>query len=269
MSQPHLIALDLDGTLLKDDKTISTRTKQTLKRVTEAGHKVCIATGRPYQLSKKYYEELRLDTPLVNFNGAFVHHPHDPHFGRYHSPLHLPTVKQVIATCEKFKVCHIMVEVLDTVFIRSQDEILEDTFLTTDRTIHKGDLIQILQDEPTSILIKPRDDHYDELFARLQQAHAEVIEQRKWGAPWNIIEIVRSGINKWVGLQKIAAYYGIPHKHIITFGDEDNDTEMIRYAGQGIAMGNAIHSLKQIADSVTTSNEEDGVAVYLEKTLLA
>jgi Cof subfamily protein (haloacid dehalogenase superfamily) len=130
-------------------------------------------------------------------------------------------------------------------------------------------LKQILKDEPTSILIHPQEADFDELFIRLQKAHAEVIEQRKWGAPWNVIEIVRFGINKWTGLQRIADYYEIPLERIIAFGDEDNDMEMIRYAGQGIAMGNAIESLKQIANSVTASNEEDGIAVYLEKVLLS
>ncbi|MFC7439615.1 Cof-type HAD-IIB family hydrolase [Laceyella putida] len=268
MNQPHLIVIDLDGTTLKGDKTISARTKQTLKRAMDAGHKVCIATGRPYQLSKEYYEELNLDTPLINFNGAFVHHPRDPHFGSYHSPLPLPTVKQVIATCEAFHVRHIMVEVLDNVYIREQDGILENSFIASERFVHKGDLHQMLNEEPTSILIQPQDENLDELFAHLQNAHAEVIEQRKWGAPWNIIEIVRHGINKWIGVQRIAAYYGIPQERIFAFGDEDNDLEMIQHAGRGIAMGNAIASLKEVADSVTTSNDEDGIAVYLENVLL-
>lgn len=57
--------------------------------------------------------------------------------------------------------------------------------------------------------------------------HAEVIDHRKWGAPWPIIEIVKSGLNKAVGLQKISGHYNIPKERIIAFGDEDNDFEMI------------------------------------------
>lgn len=71
-----------------------------------------------------------------------------------------------------------------------------------------------------------------------------MIDQRVWAAPWNIIEVIRSGLNKAVGLQKISAYYNIPKERIIAFGDEDNDLEMIEYAGHGIAMGNAISELK-------------------------
>ena len=75
MAEKHLIALDLDGTLLKNDKTISHKTKHVIQKAREAGHVVMIATGRPFRSSEMYYRELQLDTPIVNFNGAFVHHP--------------------------------------------------------------------------------------------------------------------------------------------------------------------------------------------------
>lgn len=75
MAERHLIALDLDGTLLKDDKTISPKTKTVLNKAREMGHVVMIATGRPFRSSELYYRELGLDTPIVNFNGAFIHHP--------------------------------------------------------------------------------------------------------------------------------------------------------------------------------------------------
>ncbi len=74
-------------------------------------------------------------------------------------------------------------------------------------------------------------------------------------------------MSKAVGLQRIAAHYNIPQENIIAFGDEDNDYEMIDYAGTGVAMGNAIDGLKGKANEVTLSNEEDGIAVFLEKKL--
>src|SRR5690606_41588100 len=91
MTKQHLIALDLDGTLLKDDKTISTKTKATLEKAKKAGHAIMIATGRPYRSSSMYYQELGLTTPIVNFNGAFVHHPLDQNWGVYHDTLDLKT----------------------------------------------------------------------------------------------------------------------------------------------------------------------------------
>lgn len=70
MSKRFLIALDLDGTLLKDDKTISERTKKVLDQVQKEGHIVMISTGRPYRASELYYKQLNLTTPIVNFNGG-------------------------------------------------------------------------------------------------------------------------------------------------------------------------------------------------------
>ncbi|MDT8859606.1 Cof-type HAD-IIB family hydrolase [Alkalihalobacillus sp. MEB130] len=267
MSNQHLIALDLDGTLLTDEKTISPRTKKVIAKAREKGHIVTISTGRPYRASSQYYHELNLDTAIVNFNGAFVHHPSDKSFGTYHSPLDLPTAKTVIETCEAFNVSNIMVEVIDDFYLRNFDEVFVETFLSGQNPVDHGNLLHILKDDPTCVLIHPKDEHVQELRNLLVDAHAEVIDQRVWGAPWNVIEIVKAGMNKAVGLQKVADFYQIPKERIIAFGDEDNDFEMIEYAGQGVAMGNGIEELKNLANSITLTNEEDGIAVYLEEAL--
>lgn len=79
-----------------------------------------------------------------------------------------------------------------------------------------------------------------------------------------MIELIKSGINKAVGLEKITDYYGIPPERVIAFGDEDNDLEMLEFAGCGVAMGNGIEGVKSVANKVTKSNEEDGIAVFLK-----
>ena len=70
-----IIAVDLDGTLLNSDSQISDFTKKTIKKVVEKGHQVIITTGRPYRMSKDFYRELGLDTPMINFNGSLTHLP--------------------------------------------------------------------------------------------------------------------------------------------------------------------------------------------------
>ncbi|MEK4565703.1 Cof-type HAD-IIB family hydrolase [Alkalihalobacillus sp. FSL R5-0424] len=267
MPSKHLIALDLDGTLLTDDKTISARSKQAIEKAKADGHIVAISTGRPVRASLNYYRELGLTSPMVNFNGAFVHHPDAPSFGSYHSPLDLKTAKTVIETCEAFRVSNIMVEVMDDFYLRYKDELFVEAFTAGQNPIDYGNLLKILQDAPTSVLIHPQDDQAESLRDLLKKAHAEVIEQRVWGAPWNIIEVIRAGVNKAVGLKRISDYYGIPSERIIAFGDEDNDLEMLEFAGQGVAMGNAIPELKSVANHITLTNEEDGIAEYLEEAL--
>ncbi len=113
--KPYLIALDLDGTLLKGDKTISPFTKDVIRRAIDAGHFVVIATGRPYRASYMYYEELGLTTPIVNFNGAFVHHPRQPSWGMRHYPLPLAVVKDIVEISESYGIKNMMAEVLDNV----------------------------------------------------------------------------------------------------------------------------------------------------------
>ena len=70
-----------------------------------------------------------------------------------------------------------------------------------------------------------------------------------------------------MSVQKISDYYGIPKERIIAFGDEDNDLEMIDYAGVGVAMGNAIDELKSVSKYQTLTNEQDGIGVFLEEYL--
>ncbi|KKI93595.1 phosphatase [Bacillus sp. SA1-12] len=266
-TKPFLIALDLDGTLLKDDKTISPDSKAIIQKAMAAGHIVCIATGRPFRSSSIYYDELQLTTPIVNFNGAFVHHPKNDEWGTYHKTLDLKVVKEIIETAEKHRIHNMLAEIIDDVYFHYHDEKLLDIFSMGNPNIKIGDLRVSLGDDVTSILIHADEDDVDKIRTYLSEVHAEIVDHRRWAAPWHVIEIIKAGINKAVGLQKIAAYYNIPSERIIAFGDEDNDLEMIQYAGHGVAMGNAIPELKAIASHVTKTNEENGIAVYLKEVL--
>lgn len=265
--KPHLIAVDLDGTLLTDKKVISTRTKRALQNAMEAGHHVVIATGRPYRASSLYYQELGLTSPIVNFNGALVHHPNSATWGTYHSPFDIKTAKEIVHSTEDFSVKNILAEVMDDVYLHYHDEDIMNWVGMGNPKIQTGNLKEILQHDPTSILIHADEHKLDEIRSHLSEIHAEVIDHRRWGAPFNVIEIVKSGMNKAIGLQRVAEHFQVPTDRIIAFGDEDNDFEMIEYAGHGVAMGNAISELKTISNFVTKTNEEDGIAHYIEEVL--
>jgi len=83
-----------------------------------------------------------------------------------------------------------------------------------------------------------------------------------------LFEILPKGVNKASGLKALAEHLGIPREQIMAIGDENNDIEMIEYAGLGVAMGNAPDSIKALADVTTTSNEEDGVATAIKRYVL-
>lgn len=265
MNSKYLIALDLDGTLLTDEKTITERTMKTIAQVKEAGHEVVIATGRPYRASKAIYQQLQLTTPIVNFNGAYVHHPIDSSWGVYHECLPLEVAQEVISSCREYELKNMYAEVLDDIYAEKQEEEIIPIFHYLKDDIIHGDLLKNLKNSPTCLLIDSEESHVASIREHLSDVHAEVIDHRRWAAPHHIIEVVKAGMNKAIGLQKVASYYNIPRKNIIAFGDEDNDLEMIEYAGHGVSMGNAIHPLKNLAKHTTLSNQEDGIAIFLEE----
>ncbi|MCA0969609.1 Cof-type HAD-IIB family hydrolase [Halobacillus litoralis] len=266
MKERHLIALDLDGTLLTDEKVISPKTKETVLRAMDEGHIVVIATGRPHRASINYYHELGLQTPMVNFNGALIHHPTDHKWDALHSPMSVRTAHQIIEACQNLGVRNILAEVKDEVYLDQYDEEIMSIFQTKNDPIHVGQLQANLKSDPTSILIHPEESKISLLRSQLDE-HAELIDHRKWGAPYHVIEIVKSGLSKAVGLEKISRYFDIPENRIIAFGDEDNDLEMLDYAGVGVAMGNAINELKDVANHITLTNEEDGIGEFLSDYL--
>ncbi|MBD3110309.1 HAD family phosphatase [Bacillus sp. AGMB 02131] len=264
MADQHLIVLDLDGTLLRNDKTISDRTKGTLKTLMEQGHHVMIATGRPYRSSAQFYQELALKTPIVNFNGALVHHPHSVNWGSFHTPLDIGIARDIVDACNSYSFHNIIAEIQDDVYLHNQNGHLLDIFNMGNPKITIGDLRSYLPDSPTSLLIHAEPEDVTTIRSHLAEVHAELIDHRRWGDPFHVIEIVKSGMHKAVGIQKVAGYLNIPQSRIIAFGDEDNDLEMLEYANIGVAMGNGISAVKNIANVTTASNEEDGVALFLE-----
>lgn len=267
MIQPHIIAVDLDGTLLTKRKQITERTKATLKKARENGHHVVISTGRSYRGSKNIYEELDLDTPIINYNGSYVHHPMDIHFQVEHTPIQFEIAMQIIENAYKNGITNIFAEVLQDVYAHKLKEPFHKIFFLENGRLIEGDILENLRENPTCLLISTEEDSTDNLRKYLEENHKDIIEFKSWGAPFHIIEMNKLGITKAHGLKKIAEYYQIPKERIIAFGDEDNDLEMIKYAGHGVAMGNGIPELKEAANVVTLTNEEDGVAVYLDKIL--
>lgn len=257
------MAIDLDGTTLNNQSILTSNTKKTIQKIIEQGHIVSIATGRPYRTSHQYYNQLNLNTPIVNFNGAWCHNPHDKNWEyTYHK-----TVDREIALSflplKRYPVVRLIAaETLDRIYV---DRYGEDTYtpLTDVQTVDFSE--EALKENPTSVNVFTTDEQtLPYIQEQILDRYGEAIEVRTWGGPTPSLEIVDAGIQKAMGVEKIAAYYGIPQKDIIAFGDEANDYEMIQYAGHGVVMKNGISRLKEIADDVTSqTNHEDGLARYL------
>lgn len=261
--EKHLICLDLDGTLLTDEKTISPYTKKILNELKKQGHEIMISTGRPYRASEPYYTELGMTTPVVNFNGAFVHHPHDFNFKTVHEELDLDVAIEIARRVPDLNIQNIVAEIKDTVYLHYHDEVLFDAFSMGEPVVKVGELTQTMEEGPTTILIQAEEKEIPAIRQELDDLFAEAIEHRRWGAPYPVLEIIKKGINKAVGVDYVRGYLGIDPENTIAFGDEDNDTEMLEYVQHGVAMHNAIEDIKSIADHVTASNNDDGVGRFL------
>ncbi|MEI3614634.1 Cof-type HAD-IIB family hydrolase [Pseudogracilibacillus sp. SO30301A] len=263
MRNKHIIALDLDGTVLTNDKKIAPQTKAMIKKLIDEDHIVVIATGRSNRMSIFYYHELELVTPLINSNGAYVHHPQDKSWGKYHTPLNHKTAIEIVEACYELNSKNIIAAVHDSIYLDQFDQTIVNFYESQDDGFIVGRIKEKLLENPTLMMLYPDEKNLDKLTNHLNDLHAEAIDHWNWGAPHHIIEVMNKQMNKAEALKKIANEYGIPKERIIAFGDGANDMEMIDYAGIGVAMGNAIDELKTIAKYITDTNEEYGVANFL------
>lgn len=263
-----LIAIDLDGTTLNQDSMITSKTKETLKKAINAGHHVSIATGRPFRMSHQFYQQLELTTPMVNFNGALVHIPNQHWDGERETLINREIAFEILSQKKQLNLDFIAAENRDTFFIDSFDFFDEKIFASS-RPGEKNLLSpKNLTTNPTSLLVRTDKRFAGAVSAELTRQFGSYVDVRTWGGPTAILEIVSKGIQKAKGVQEIANYLSIDQKDVIAFGDEHNDLELLDYAGWGVAMANGTAQLKGIANDVTPlSNQEDGLAVYLEKLL--
>ena len=231
----RMIGMDLDGTLLKSDKELTQYTKDVLKRAIEQGIIVMPATGRPITGVPKELLEFPGIRYAVTANGGRVidleKNEALEHIGKY---LSVPAMAN---------------------YIMSTRVAVDDVRVKFDETKLPVDKIQALF---TSV--EDRD------AARKEIEDVPGIEIT--GAlPMNL-EINAAGVNKGKAMIELGKLLGIPREEIMAFGDGNNDLKMLKEVGTGVAMENAIPSVKEAADYVTLSNDEEGVAKFIEKYIL-
>lgn len=264
--QQKLIAIDLDGTTLNAASLISERTKKVLQKATKAGHIVSIATGRPFRMSVQFYQQLALDTPMVNFNGALVHRPF--HKWRYERELSIKReiAFEILSQKEALHLDFVAAENRESFFIDSLENFEGHFFAAQNAT--EQNLLKNLTTNPTSLLIKTQKEFSAHVSEKLISQFKEDVDVRTWGGPNAILEIVPKGVQKAMSVAVVAESFAIEPQNIIAFGDEHNDVEMLDYAGWGVAMKNGTDQVKSVANDITEkTNDEDGLADYLEKYL--
>lgn len=282
-SVPHirLLAIDIDGTLLNPAMEITPRTRQAIHAAQRAGVVVTLATARRYVNTRQIAEALGLEIPLVLCDGALiVQHPQA-------IILQTQTLEDTIAQqTVDIMVAHdiqpvVQREVLDGAIHRAQEEIW-----TGPSQFDTNEVRPYLETFPDSIQRLP----YERLcsgqseplrivaFTTEELVHILIPEVSLLDCTWNMIPrgnygcaelaVLRKGCSKASGVAALAHQLTIPMEQVMAIGDNMNDIEMLTKAGWGVAMGQAIPSVVAIADAVTTSNAEDGVAVAIEQYIL-
>lgn len=268
MSKYKLIAIDCDGTLLDSITTIHPENIKTIKKLSKIGYKIVIATGRPFRASKNFYYELELDTPMINYNGAYIHSPNDKQF----IPLKKTIEKGFIIELENQLGNHfksVMAETEDEVFVYNNNPKLSAYFWQEGIPVRDGKMKDVLTKDANTIIIELNSIDSIAIFNNYMDKHPNYI-YRYWGGNYpTVVELFVENTNKAEGLKYIADYYNIKLSEIIAIGDADNDVAMIKMCGLGIAMKNADEDTKSYADLISDFTcKEGGVSKILEKILL-
>ena len=264
----YLIALDMDGTLLNSSHVMSEKTKNYLKELSELGHKIIIASGRPIRGIMPFYRELELETPAICYNGAYIYPGKENNYPEYCFAFPKEEILSIIDEIGYECLDNIILETNDDIYLLKNDDSLDIFFSKNNMNVHLGDIKQNLHEDTMTMLIKVKDEKYNSHIQDVIDRH-DGIKLRFWSGRWcEISEIYFDNINKGKALKNIAEYFKIPSENIIAFGDASNDIEMVELAGYGVAMLNAEDDLKASAKFISVyDNDNDGIYHFLKKII--
>jgi Cof subfamily protein (haloacid dehalogenase superfamily) len=262
---PKLIATDLDGTLVHNDDTVSAYTHEVLDRVRAAGIRIVGATGRGPRLTSLTRNDIRVADYLVLAQGGWVLDQAESSY-LLRSRLSGPALADALAGLEaEVGPLSVMVEALE-----HDESPLWGDFDPTWRypvVVERRPRAECLTGDVIKAFARSYDYHVDELLEIARRiVPPEVASVTQAGLDY--VEICPPNVNKGTGLAVVAESVGVDPLDVLVFGDMPNDLPMFAWAGWGrVAVANAHPSLMAVADEVTLSNDEDGVAVYLDKLL--
>jgi Cof subfamily protein (haloacid dehalogenase superfamily) len=267
VSPVRLIATDLDGTLLRPDRTISERTRAALARAQERGIVVVLATARPPLTTRLFAESASVTGHAICANGAILYDlARDEILG--HRTLEAETARRLIVELRATLpgVCFGFVQGKD--FACEPDYAASARFEDHGRLLEEmtvGDALSLLATPLTKLVIRHGEWTPQDILQAVHGLGFDGFEATHSGAPF--LEIVAANVTKAWGLASLCKLLGIEAREVVAFGDAPNDAAMLRWAGHGVAMANAYPAALEAADEVTASNVEDGVAVVVERVL--
>jgi Cof subfamily protein (haloacid dehalogenase superfamily) len=257
----RLVASDLDGTLLRSDDSVSERTRAAIARTVAAGIKFVLASARSADWLAPEVTRLGLGEIAICNNGALVYDIEGER-ALVHRPLEPETARELVGSLRQAAPgvafgCD-----------RPSGFTAEPAYQPLHRppdSIPRADLPVLLAEPITKLVLQHPDLPQAELHRLASELGAGQIEACYSGA--GLVEIASAGVTKGSALAELCAELGIDSSETIAFGDMINDIPMLEWAGRGIAVANAHAEVLAVADEVTASNDEDGVALVLEQLL--
>lgn len=260
-----LIATDIDGTLLNSHHELTPRTEKAIRRAMEKGIHVVLATGKTRGSAVKLIDLFGLTTPGVYVQGLAIY-AGDGTIS-FQQTLEDDVVRQVVEYADTHDLQLLLYS--ESRIISQHPGRLADQV----KRYHEPEVEVIGSFQPHLGTLKPNKIYFSddpEKMTALRNALGSVIGSTATmvqPSP-NMLEILPMGASKGAGLKRLLDMLDIQPENVLALGDGENDLEMIKLAGIGIAMGNAMSHLKEVADFVTATNDEDGVALAIEKFVL-
>jgi len=260
-----LIALDLDGTLLTSDKTVTTRTKDILARVMARGVTVTVATGRMLRSALHFTRLIASDAPVICCNGGYVGKAEgEPVFARYFDPMLTREFLTFAYTRNWYVNWYSGMEIY-------APEYREEYFTAYRTTAHfkvngvGSDYLRYTEHVPQFVLREM--DTGIGAYVRAVQEHFgdRLVPQQNTGTS---VDINPPGVNKAVGVQALADAMGLTLNEVMVAGDADNDYEMLEMGAFSVVPENGLPGAKERARYVTASNDANGIALAIEKFVL-
>ena len=255
----RLAAIDLDGTLLRSDGTISQRSRDAIRAVRDAGIVVVIVTARGPASVTDLARDAGIGGSAICSNGGLIVDLASGAVVR----------ERLLETETAIRLVHGLRERLPGIVFAVEHEAFahEPGFAAWGWEPPAGtrvaNALELLEDPATKLILRHTDHEVEVIAAVARDVIGDALTVVQSGG--EAVEVTAVGVNKAAGLAEVAAEHGIDQADVIAFGDYPNDVPMLSWAGRGVAVANAHAEVLAVADEVTASNNDDGVAIVLER----
>ncbi|WDV44854.1 Cof-type HAD-IIB family hydrolase [Clostridiaceae bacterium M8S5] len=269
-----LVAIDLDGTLLNDEKTISKQNIEVLTKVIELGVEVVIATGRSYHSAKQFIKDSKLDLVIMANNGNIVRNIKDDKtiLSKYLHDEHLHILLKEGRKIDLYPIIHVdhYDEGYDMIIELNKNHEKYSSYL---KNVKRYKEIQNGLDyncgKVLSVCYISDEKTLERLYSILKQRYSELYSShilRTLSKVGTMLEVMKVNASKWDTIKSYADSKNIETNQIMSIGDDMNDLSMIKESGLGIAMKNGHEDIKAFADIVSDrTNNQNGVGHILKK----